>query len=287
MRRFFLALFLLASPMQALPAQAALTRVWVSGQGVDAPSCGALAAPCRQIKYVLDNDIVAPGGEIDIRDAAGFAPFLIRHAVSIVNDGAGVASIQTTSTSNAISINAGTTDGVFLKGLTIDGGGGNNGIISSSAGQLVVLRCTIKNIGVAIGATTFFAAKNLGYKISDVVIDNANYGIEIQRNQGDGNVAGEISRVSISNTRVGIHVFFSKALLTDVTVTGSKSAGVRIALSLPTMSATAIFRRCSITDSAIGVDNWSATMYTYGDNSIIGNATDIYDTSAVTRVSTR
>jgi len=285
MHRIFFVLFVTAMSMEALPAQAALTRVWVSGQGVDAPNCGALAAPCRQIKYVLDNGIVAPGGEIDIRDAAGFAPFTITHAVSIINDGAGVASIQATSTSDAIDIKAGPTDGVFLKGLTIDGaGGGHDGIYSASAGRLVIFRCIVKNARRGVRANALlFTAMNLNFRISDTIIENTGTGIDIAQNIAEGNVAGEISRVSISNSSVGVEARFSKMLLSDVSITGSTSAGLLIDGPIPAFKSVATLRRCSIMNNAIGVQNLDA-MFTYGDNSITGNAVDISDPAKVTRL---
>jgi len=284
MRRSFLTLLVLALSLAALPAQAALTRVWVSGQGVDAPNCGALAAPCRQIKFVLDNGIVAPGGEIDIRDAAGFAPFTITHAVSIVNDGAGVASIQATSTSDAIGIKAGSADGVFLKGLTIDSAGVTDklGINSISAGRLVVTRCTIKNVRIGIAVSTLIV-KDIDYKISDVTIDNmSGAGINITQNNEVAKVAGEISRASISNSNIGVTIFVAKALLADVSITGSKISGVSIA-GAGGNKPTVFLRRCTITNSGIGLDNQSE-VFSYGDNSIAGNTVDIAAPASVTRL---
>jgi len=284
MRRGILALLVPVLSLAALPAQAALTRVWVSGQGVDAPNCGAVIAPCRQIKYVLDNGIVAPGGEIDIRDAGGFAPFTITHAVSIINDG-GVASIQATPTSNAIDIKAGQEDGVLLKGLTIDGAGiaVRSGIASRSVGRLVVLRCTIKNIGIGISAFTTFA-KNLQYKIFDVLIDNASAaGISIEKNIVEGNVAGDISRVSISNSNIGVSIFQANVLLTDVMITGSKTSGLRFDPPSSGPKPTLVLRRCSIANSAIGVDN-QTEISSYGDNSITSNIVNIADPASVKRL---
>src|SRR5579883_2230197 len=101
----FLAATSLASLLLALaPAQAAgLNRAWVSGHGADAAGCGAPAAPCRTFQYVHDN-IVAPGGEIDVLDPAGYGAITISKALSIVNDGVGAAGVQT-STGAAITIN--------------------------------------------------------------------------------------------------------------------------------------------------------------------------------------
>ncbi|WP_424362873.1 right-handed parallel beta-helix repeat-containing protein [Methylocystis parvus] len=147
------------------PAQAGLSRAWVSSKGSDTPSCGALASPCRQIKYVLDNALVSPGGEIDILDPAGFAPFTISQEISVINDGVGTASVQqTTAGQSAITINTNGPAKITLKGLSIDGrGAGANGVLVSSsfpmgvaptyAGEINILDCVIKNFadnGIAV-----------------------------------------------------------------------------------------------------------------------------------------
>src|SRR5471032_915995 len=89
------------------PACASSNRAWVSGHGVDQVGCGAPTAPCRSLQYAHDN-IVAPGGEIDILDPAGYGAVTITKAISIVNDGVGTAGVQA-SQGEAINIQAGPT----------------------------------------------------------------------------------------------------------------------------------------------------------------------------------
>src|SRR5579884_2819618 len=131
----------LASLLLALsPAEAAggAARAWVSGHGTDAAGCGAPTNPCRTFQYVHDN-IIAAGGEIDVLDPAGYGAVTITKAVSIVNDGVGTAGVQAAS-GNAITINAGASDLVTLRGLNIDGlGTGANGIVFNSGGSLSVV----------------------------------------------------------------------------------------------------------------------------------------------------
>jgi hypothetical protein len=99
-----------------------LARAWVSGQGVDAAGCGAIASPCRTIQYAFDN-AAAPGGAIYVHDASGYgAQLSITHAISIINDGSGAAVIGG-GAGDAIAIQAGATDTVLLKGLTVNGAG--------------------------------------------------------------------------------------------------------------------------------------------------------------------
>src|SRR5580698_9504359 len=93
------------------------TRVWVSGHGADAAGCGTPDSPCRSLQYAHDSAVVA-GGEIDILDPAGYGAVTITKAVSIVNDGVGTAGVQSAA-GDAITINAGSLDAVYLKGLNI------------------------------------------------------------------------------------------------------------------------------------------------------------------------
>src|SRR5450631_2550441 len=112
----------------AAPAQALSNRAWVSGHGTDVAGCGSPASPCRTFQYVHDN-IIAPGGEIDVLDPAGYGPVTIAKALSIVNDGAGTAGLQPGGNfvSGVITINAGWNDAITLRGLTIDGFGFSSG----------------------------------------------------------------------------------------------------------------------------------------------------------------
>jgi hypothetical protein len=115
---------LLACGLSAVPAQAGPNRTWVSGKGTDSGAC-PVTAPCRTFAFALTQ--TASGGEIDVLDPAGYGTVTINQAISIVNDGVGVAAIGASS-GNAITINAGASDSVHLRGLTIEGlGSGVNG----------------------------------------------------------------------------------------------------------------------------------------------------------------
>ena len=81
---------LLACGLSAAPAQAGPNRTWVSGTGTDSGAC-TRAAPCRTFAFALTQ--TAAGGEIDVLDPAGYGTVTITKAISIVNDGVGVAAI--------------------------------------------------------------------------------------------------------------------------------------------------------------------------------------------------
>ena len=117
---------LLGCGLSAAPAQAGPNRTWVSGMGTDSGAC-TRAAPCKTFAFALTQ--TANGVEIDVLDPAGHGAVTITKAISIVNDGVGVAAIFASS-GNAITINAGATASVHLRGLTIEGlGTGTWGIL--------------------------------------------------------------------------------------------------------------------------------------------------------------
>jgi hypothetical protein len=137
------AIVALAAAPQAM-AQAS-SRAWVSGHGTDAAGCGSPAAPCRSLQYAHDQ-IIAGGGEIDVLDPAGYGALHITKSVSIVNDGVGTAGVQSAS-GGAITIDAGPSGQVYLRGLNIDGidFAGANGIVFNSGASLIISACVVRH----------------------------------------------------------------------------------------------------------------------------------------------
>ena len=76
------------------PAQALSARVLVSSAGTDATGCGLSAtSPCRTFQYIINN-IIAPGGEIDVLNAGGYGPIVITQSIKIVNERRGESGIE-------------------------------------------------------------------------------------------------------------------------------------------------------------------------------------------------
>jgi hypothetical protein len=121
-----------------------------------------VTAPCRTFAFAVTQ--TAAGGEIDVLDPAGYGMVTITKAISIVNDGAGAATIGTSS-GNGITINAGASDSVHLRGLTIEGlGTGVNGIKFNTDGNLAIENCVIRHFseaGILIGSiSSSFSVSN-------------------------------------------------------------------------------------------------------------------------------
>src|SRR5262245_44263498 len=120
-------------------AHAASQRTFVSGLGLDTNPC-SLTAPCRSFAGALVKTL--PGGEIYVLDTAGYGAVTINQAVSIVNQ-TSTAGVTPTS-GNAITIAAGPSDKILLRGLTIAGANtASNGIVFTSGGSLSVEDCSI------------------------------------------------------------------------------------------------------------------------------------------------
>ncbi len=278
------------------PAAAGAARVWVSGHGVDQAGCGAPTAPCRSLQYAHD-DAVAAGGEIDILDPAGYGAITITKAVSIVNDGVGTAGVQAAS-GDAISINAGPSDVIYLKGLNIDGvgGAGSNGVTFHSGEHLVIDDCTVRrfqHVGVNVVPTSggssivvlgSVLSDNLtGFKllasaagaVSAVLDDDA-----LDGNSGQGamlasNNASAAATVTISNSQaslngVGVTVQATAGSLVAEINASKLDSNLNDGIFAQGSSRTHIARSVIDQNGAYGVLN-AASVFSAGDNHIDDN----------------
>lgn len=144
-----------ASLVLAAPSQAA-TRTWVSGVGDDANPCSR-TAPCKTFAGAISK--TDAGGTISVLDPGGFGSVTITKAITI--DGAGVAGSILNTSVNGITINAGATDSVIIRGIAITGGapilptacpfGGTNGIRILKAHAVLIENTTIDDqLGAAV-----------------------------------------------------------------------------------------------------------------------------------------
>jgi hypothetical protein len=202
-----LAAGLIALGFASSPALASSFRTFVSGAGSDTGSC-PLATPCRTFAYALTQ--TAPSGEIIVLSSAGYGPVTIGQAVSIINTSsfAGV----TVTSGDGITINAGTTDSVTLRGLTIDGGGaGSNGIVFNSGGKLTIDQCNLMNfVGFSPAGNGILIQPTTG--INKIVItnttasNNQSMGVHYLPPSGSATAGIVIDRVSANNNQSGIAI---------------------------------------------------------------------------------
>jgi len=201
----------------SLPAQAQRARVFVSVTGNDANPCTA-GSPCKT--FQATHDAVLAGGEISVLDTGGYGTLIINKSVSIVAVGV-QASIATASGQDAITVNAGSTDKISLRGLTLDGGGvGQNGIFFKTGGSLTVEDCVLRNLnGDGIG---FFPPTTATLVVSNSYFNDGNAaGIDID-SVGSGRFTVSIDRSTFSGNNYGVYVQgLSGTLPVDVAVTDS------------------------------------------------------------------
>jgi len=203
----FAAVVLCLASTLAVAAQ----RTFVGTTGTDNPSC-SLPAPCRTFTAAIA--ATNPGGEIIVLDSAGYGTVIITKSVSIITP-PGIYAGITVSSGNGVTINApGAT--VVLRGLTINGQGGANGILVQQAAHVRVENCVISNMaaqgiydqadhGEMIVLDTISRGNGDGGFV--LVAANATIVLDHVRSEGNGSVgfyiaptpAAIYARASISN----------------------------------------------------------------------------------------
>src|SRR3954464_11457232 len=103
---------LLAAAVLPSAASAQATRTWVSGVGDDANPCSR-TAPCKTLAGAISK--TAAGGEINCLDPGGCGGVTITKAITIACEG--VTAGVLVSGTPAITVSAGATDQVTLRGL--------------------------------------------------------------------------------------------------------------------------------------------------------------------------
>src|SRR5512132_401006 len=116
-------------------AGALANRVFVSARsGNDANACNNIATPCQTLTGAVAQ--LNPGGEAIVLDSGGYGAVTITQAVTIEAP-PGVLAFVHPSSGVAITVNAGGSDVVVLRGLVLNVGTGN-GIQVTAVGALHV-----------------------------------------------------------------------------------------------------------------------------------------------------
>src|SRR5215472_14425538 len=142
LRNLFFSIIASAVACLALASAAGATvpRAFVSTQGLDTNPCSAVQ-PCRSFNQALT--VVQPGGEIIVQDTGGYSTgFTITQSVTI-DAGGFNASVVSTSATVLCTINTASSDRVVLRGLTFHGANtGTFGISVEQVGNLYVEHCS-------------------------------------------------------------------------------------------------------------------------------------------------
>lgn len=278
-----------ASAMAALcvypaVAHAQATRTWVSGVGDDANPCSR-TAPCKTFAGAISK--TAPSGEIDTLDPGGFGAVTITK--SMVIDGTTALAGVLVSGTNAIVVNATSSDVVVLRNLDINGiGSGLSGIAIFGAGDVRIENCKIygfSNRGIDDHRTSGTLA------VSNTVVSNNNQTgilavsgggstltvhldhVEMHSNGNAGFAITGGTRATVvrSSATGNVHGFYADTGATldiqDSAASGNTTNGI-----MSISGATIRLSNTTVTANGTGM-YWTAgsNVLTYGNNRIVGN----------------
>lgn len=282
----FMAIFASASMAQ-------LQRSFVSGLGNDMNPC-TRTAPCRTFNQAISQTNAR--GEVYVLDTAGYGPFTINKAISIVAQGV-TAGISVFS-GDGIDINAGALDTVILRGLTVNNQGtpDGGGIVFIAGGTLHIEGCVVNgfNTSPGLGGINFQGGARL--EVKDSILRGNLVGVDVGATSGtaqavidqvrlEGNetgvVAGTGSKVTVRNSLAsgngnGFLAVSSSAANAELNiencVASNNSSGI-VARSDSTGVATVRVSNSAVTDNNIGLENGGspAVLLSRGNNTVEGN----------------
>ncbi len=137
--------FLLLAAGTPIVAEAAAQRTFVASYGLAANTAFncSIAKPCRAFSEAIG--VTNGGGEVIVLDSAGYGAVTVTKSVSLIAAPGIYAGVSVFS-GNGVTVNA--PGGiVVLRGLSISGQGGANGILFQAAQRLRVESCVIFNMG--------------------------------------------------------------------------------------------------------------------------------------------
>ena len=200
-RKLLAAILLVTGSNWAVHVYAQATRTFVSGVGNDADPCSR-TAPCRTFAGAFNK--TAPGGEINCLDPGGYGGLTINKSISIICQYTEGGSLVAGAGVNGITVNAGATDSVFLRGIDFHGATtATNGIRILAGGFVHVQDSLIRR---------FNAASGLGVRITPSTASQVTITDTTIADNGSGATGGGIliqptgaggsARVTLRNVRV-------------------------------------------------------------------------------------
>lgn len=266
-------LFVLLVLAVAPTLRAQVQRTFVSAQaGNDANSCGA-TAPCRTFVRAISQ--TAAGGEIIVLDSGGYGAFGIPKAISI-NAPPGVYAGITAFSGDAVTVAAGGSDVVFLRGLTLNGLGGANGITFTSGAGLHVENCSANGFSssgfnLLGGGQVFFRDSSARSSGNGAVFNNASVVASIDSCRFERNVGAGLL---VSNGKASIRA----------SVASANANG--LAAAAGTISELSIEKCLAANNSGIGISaDGSGTIVRVSNSTITDNGTGLSQTNSGTLLS--
>ena len=285
--------FLLMGFGLSAPAQAQATRTWVSGVGDDANPCSR-TAPCKTFAGAISK--TSAPGEIDCLDPGEFGALTITKAITI--DCEGVIGGVLVAGTNGITVAAGSTDKVVLRGLDFEGLGlGLDGIEFTSGATLVLDDVQIRNF-TGNGVRVTSSAASALYVSHAQILNNTKAGVAIAPS-ASANIYATIDSSNLDNNGTGLTVNGAasagalRVTLHASTAAGNTGMGVNAAggsgslvlvvkdssvvnnnVGLASSAAAQIaVSRSVISGNQTGLSATGGSLLTYGNNELTGNTT--------------
>jgi hypothetical protein len=259
------------------------SRTFVSAStGSDSNTCTRVA-PCLTFAAALEN--TSAGGEIDVLDPGDFGPVTLTGSITIDGGNGLVAGIGVAPGTSGITVNAGASDVINLRGLAFDGYGetGASGVVFNSGSRLVIERCMFQGFdtaGIAFTPGTGSATTAQMFIDSSTIVGNGGgilvkptagivaavtlTQVHIDQNSGDGLIAdgtggsGSI-QVAVGDSSVSLNAS------NGIAVT-SAQAGIKVDAIRATIAANGL--------AGIQSEGGAASV-TVGSSLIRGNATGL------------
>ena len=187
---------------------------------------------------------------------------------------------------NAITINAGPTDEVQLRGLTIDGSGtGANGIVLNSGAGITVTNCVVQNFVPGSGNGILLQpTSGLSFIITNTLLSrNGAFGLYYHPTSGTPAAYGVIDHVIATDNNSGIGIDSSLATGGSTTVAISNSvASNNPGNGIYANTVNSLVLRVSIDGSKIsgnghGIDAEDSSQVFLGSSTITGNTVGVYN----------
>lgn len=289
---FFMALAAAGNTVQAAP------RTFVASTGSDANPC-SLSAPCRTFQVAVN--AVDAGGEVVAIDSAGYGTITINKSVQVIVPPGVHGGIASSGFTNGVTVNAGVSDVVTLRGLYISRNDTvNSGILLLSGAALVVENCVIEKFSTGFDLQPTNTAR---VSIRNTVVRNSGFaGIGVFP-QGTATLKAVVEDSHLENVQTGVDARDNTNVLVRNTVaSGNSFAGFAASSGMAGRPARLTVENSAVTHNATGIraingagvttvvlsnnlvtdnttgltnDGGSAVMESRGNNTVRGNGTNV------------
>lgn len=245
-------------------AMAQATRTWVSGVGDDANPCSR-TAPCKTFAGAISK--TAAGGEISALDPGGFGGVTITKAITLNGDG-NLTSILVAGTPG-ITINAGPSDTIIIRNLSLNGvGSGTDGINFIAGGRLVVDQVSIYSF--VSNDIDIHPSGPASVTVSNSSMTGGSNGILVSGSGGPVKVS--VDHVSIRGAANGIDAMFGETVVSNSVIAGASGFGLLADVGLGVTGTLTVESSMLTGNNVAGQANAGATLRLINDD-VIGNST--------------